>query len=84
MKTHPIIADLDVAGNVFACLLPRRVGGPVHTLDFQRSIERLSEGIIEADAGAPDGLPDPQPSQDGSELGRRIIAASVAVKPNSV
>jgi hypothetical protein len=75
MKTHAIIPDLDVAGNIIACLLPSRVGGAVHPLDFQRSIERLSQGIIEADAGTADRLADPQPVQDRRELGRRIVAA---------
>ena len=52
MKTHPIVPDLNVAGNVLAGLLSRRVDCAVHALDFQRGIERLSEGIVEADPGA--------------------------------
>jgi hypothetical protein len=68
MKTHAIASDLNVTGNIFARFLPRRVGGPVHPLDFQRSIERLGEGIIEADPSPPYGLPDPQPFQ---HLGKR-------------
>ena len=54
MKTHPIIPELDVPGNIFACFLPRRVDGPVHALHFQRGIESFSEGIVETDASPPD------------------------------
>jgi hypothetical protein len=53
MKTHPIVPDLDVAGNIVACLLSRRIDCAVYALDFQRGIERLSEGVVEADPGAP-------------------------------
>ena len=63
MKTHPIVPDLDVAGNIVAGLLSRRVDCAVHALDFQCGIERLSEGIVEADSGAPHRLADPQPFQ---------------------
>src|ERR1700690_2962054 len=46
MKTYPIIPELNVPGNILTRLLPRRVDGPVHALNFQRSIERLGESTM--------------------------------------
>src|ERR1700690_1943950 len=80
MKTYPIIPELNVPGNILTRLLPRRVDGPVHALNFQRSIERLGESIIETDAGAPDRLPDTEPFQDRGEPGRSIVAAAIGMK----
>src|SRR5512135_691729 len=80
MKTHAIVPDLDVPGNIFTCLLPCRIHGTVHALDFQCRIERLSESIIEADAGAANRLADAQPIQDCGELGRSIVAAAIGMK----
>ena len=39
MKTLPIVAQLDVARDVFPCLLACRVDGTVYPLDFERSVE---------------------------------------------
>jgi hypothetical protein len=80
MKTHPIVPDLDVAGNIVACLLSRRIDCAVHALDFQCGIERLSEGVVEANPGAPYGLADPQPFQGCGELGGRIVAATIGME----
>jgi hypothetical protein len=52
----------------------------VHALDFQRGIERLSEGIVKAYPGPAYGLADPQPLEDRGELGGSIIAASVRME----
>ena len=75
MKTHPIIAELDVPRNILLRLLPRRVNRPVHALDLHRSIERLGKGVIEADPRPPHGLPDPEALQDRGELRRGIITS---------
>ena len=72
MKTHPIIAELDVPRNILLRLLPRRVNSPVNALDLNRSIERFGQGVIEADPGTPYGLPDPEAFQDRGELRRSI------------
>jgi hypothetical protein len=53
MKPHPIIPDLDVASNIVAGLLSCRVDCAMYALDFQCGVERLSEGIVEADTCAP-------------------------------
>jgi len=74
METCPIIAELDVPRNIFLRLLPRRVNRPVYALDLHRGIERLGQGVIEADPGPPDRLPDPEALQDRGELRRGIIA----------
>jgi Rieske [2Fe-2S] domain len=39
VETLPIIAELDVACDVFACFLSCRVDGAVDSLDFQRPVE---------------------------------------------
>jgi hypothetical protein len=39
VETLPIVAQLDVACDVFACFPPCRVGGPVNPLDFESPIE---------------------------------------------
>jgi hypothetical protein len=80
MKTGPIVAELDPPGNVFPCLPPCRVDGPVDQLDFQRAIERFGESVIVADASAADRLPDIEAFQDAGELGRGIITSAVAVE----
>jgi hypothetical protein len=49
-------------------------------LRVESSIERLSEGIIEANASTPNRLPDPQPFQDSSELGGSIVASPVRME----
>jgi hypothetical protein len=64
VKTSPIIAKLDVAGNIVACLLPRRVNSPVDTLNFQRGIERFRQAVVKAYPGPAHGLADPEPLQD--------------------
>jgi hypothetical protein len=73
METHPIIPEFDIPRNILFRLLPRRVNRPVNALDLYRGIERLGQGVIEADPGPPDRLPDPEALQDRGELRRRII-----------
>ena len=80
METLPIIAELDVPCDVFACLLPRGVDGTVHSLDFQRAIEALSQRIVIAYPGAADRMPEPVTPQRPDELGGRVIAAAVGVE----
>src|SRR5487761_338353 len=84
MKTPLIIAELDVPGNILPGFLPRRVNRPVHPLDFQCSIERLSERIVIADTGPAYRLADPEPRESHSELARSVIAAAVRVKDRTV
>jgi hypothetical protein len=60
VKTSPIIAEFDVAGNVFHGLPACRVDGAVHQFDLYGAVHRFGEGIIVADTGASDGLPDIQ------------------------
>jgi hypothetical protein len=43
VKTLPIVAQLDVACDVFACFLACRVGGAVDSLDFKCAIEGLGK-----------------------------------------
>jgi hypothetical protein len=38
-KTFPIVAQFDVARDVFACFPACRIDSPVHALDFQRAVE---------------------------------------------
>ena len=51
METSPIIAQLDVAGNVIYGLLACRVNCPVHQLNLDRAIDRFSERVIIALTG---------------------------------
>jgi len=80
MKTRPIIAELDVPRNILLRLLPCRVNRPVNALDLHRSIERLGQGVIEADPRPPDGLPDPEAFQDRSELRRGVITPAIGME----
>ena len=48
VKSLGIVAELDIAGRIPAGVFPRRVGGAVDPLHFERGIERFREGIIEA------------------------------------
>jgi hypothetical protein len=48
VKSLGIVAEPDVPGHILAGVFPRRVGGAVDALDFERGIERFREGIIEA------------------------------------
>src|ERR1700683_2954675 len=48
VKTLPIIAQLDVARDVFRCFPACRVDGAVDALDFQCSVERFGESIVVA------------------------------------
>ena len=73
MQTRTIIAEFDVPRNILLRLLARRVNRPVNTLDLHRRVERLGQGVIEADSRPPDGLPDPEVFQDRGELRRGII-----------
>jgi predicted nucleic acid-binding protein len=43
VETLPIIAELDVPRDVFACFLPCGVDGTVDSLDFKRAIEALGQ-----------------------------------------
>src|SRR6266566_7597097 len=80
MQTLPIIAHLDVAGNVLLRFLPGWIDGTMDPLDFHRRVERLSQRVIKANAGAAHGLAYPEALQDGGELSGGVIAAAVGVK----
>src|SRR3974390_1461267 len=84
METSPIIAELDPPRNVFSCFLARRVGGPVHQLDFQRAVHGFGEGVVVAYPGASDRLAYLQPVQLLRELARGVVASAVAVEYRSV
>ena len=80
METLPIIADLDVPGNVLPCFLSRRVRGSIHPLDLNRRVKRFRQRIIETDPGTPDRLADPQVLEHAGELGRGVITPAVRVE----
>src|SRR6266568_3467955 len=84
VKTSPIIAELDVARNVFRSLPACRIDGTVDQLDLDGAVHRFRQRVIVADSGAPDRLPDIQAIEHPGVLGRGIIASAVGVKPNSV
>src|SRR5215467_8938831 len=84
VETFPIVADLDVPGNILLRFLPRRVDGTVDPLDLHRRIERLGESIVEAYAGPANGLPDAQALKNGGELGRGVVAAPVRMKNSTL
>ena len=69
VKSLGIVAELDVAGHILAGVFPRRVGGAVDPLDFERGIERFREGIIEAGTHSAHRLADVEP---GGGLGERF------------
>jgi hypothetical protein len=58
VETFGIVSKLDVRRNIDAGVFPGGVGGTVHPLNFEGSIERFRHGIVVTDAGPPDGLPD--------------------------
>ena len=69
VKSLGIIAELDVSGHILAGVFPRRVGGAVDPLDFERGIERFREGIIEAGTHSAHRLADVEP---GDGFGERL------------
>ena len=46
METGPIIPELDPPCNILIRLLPGRVEGTVHQLDFKRAVDGFSEGTM--------------------------------------
>jgi hypothetical protein len=84
MPTLRIVPEFDVPDNVAACVLTGGILSPVDALVLQSGEERFRHRIVVADPGAADGLREVVFLQRPGELLRRVVAASVGVKPNSV
>jgi hypothetical protein len=84
VDTLSIVAEFDVAGNVFSGVFAGGVDGSVDSFDFHGGVEGFGEGVVVAYSGGADGSSDVEVVGCGREGRAGILGAAVGVKPNSV
>lgn len=80
MEAVTIVPEFVIADHVSSCLFSRGIGGAVDSLVLQCREERLSEGVIVANAGSTHGVAQAELGDGVGELVRGVVAAAVGVE----
>jgi hypothetical protein len=83
MNSSVIVEQLDVARNILLCRLSGRIHHMMDPLVLQTREKRFRERIVPTLTGPPDRMAQPELDQFFPVFGRRVLRASVGVKPSS-